>query len=106
MLEDLSMRGLKLSRSRIFIVDGRQGTYAALRKAYGKRTLARDRKAPPEQPGRRSPSAGSRKASTSRSPSSAEPPVRAHAFPCDDEPNREHERSDPRDLSASEATAR
>ena len=39
MLEDLSARGLKPNRSRLFIIDGSKGLRAALRSAFGKRTL-------------------------------------------------------------------
>lgn len=39
MLEDLSARGLTPNRSRLFIIDGSKGLYAALRRAYGKGVL-------------------------------------------------------------------
>lgn len=39
MLEDLSARGLKQNRSRLFIIDGSKGLRSAIRSAYGKRTL-------------------------------------------------------------------
>ena len=39
MLESLSARGLKPNRSRLFVIDGSKGLRAAIRSAYGKRTL-------------------------------------------------------------------
>lgn len=39
MLEDLSTRGLKANRSRLFIIDGSKGLRAAIRSVYGKKTL-------------------------------------------------------------------
>jgi transposase-like protein len=39
MLENLSARGLKSNRSRLFIIDGSKGLRAAIRSAYGKKTL-------------------------------------------------------------------
>jgi transposase-like protein len=39
MLEDLSTRGLKPSRSRLFIIDGSKGLRAAIRSVYGKKAL-------------------------------------------------------------------
>ena len=39
MLENLSTRGLKPNRSRLFIIDGSKGLRAAIRSVYGKRTL-------------------------------------------------------------------
>ena len=39
MLEDLSTRGLKSNRSRLFIIDGSKGLRAAIRSVHGKRTL-------------------------------------------------------------------
>lgn len=43
MLEDLSARGLKPSRSRLFIIDGSKGLRAAIRSVYGKKTLVQRR---------------------------------------------------------------
>jgi transposase-like protein len=39
MLEDLSTRGMKADRSRLFIIDGSKALRAAIRRAYGKRAL-------------------------------------------------------------------
>jgi transposase-like protein len=39
MLEDLSTRGVKPNRSRLFIIDGSKGLRAAIRGVYGKRSL-------------------------------------------------------------------
>lgn len=39
MLEDLSTRGLKPNRTRLFIIDGSKGLRAAIRSVYGKKTL-------------------------------------------------------------------
>ena len=39
MLEDLSARGLKSNRSRLFIIDGSKGLRSAIRNAHGRRSL-------------------------------------------------------------------